>query len=264
MHDSNDEMIRKFKEGADLNLEKLDAKRKSLEAMLDKLNQKVLESKKNAVGTIKTTVGKMKEVNNEEPVPHIRPYVPPIPFPGRLKVARDEETGNDQSKKMEAKSLQGDEAIPQANEESTTTQNGMTSCSSFIPNNLACYSMQVAEIIDEIVQPITSPNNGYVASATEPILVDLAKELEDKILDTSVINKESYEPINQPHHEVNKSSMPSTKTGKVWREMTSPFRYDHNLFFPHPVANSHPHGVYCYFHPHLILSEGMNTLLRSK
>ena len=68
-------------------------------------------------------------------------------------------------------------------------------------------------------------------------------------------------PVSQQQHGMNQSS---TDTGKVMGEMTSISRYDFNLSFPYLIANSHPYGVYCYFHPHLISSEGMNTLLLSK
>lgn len=105
-------------------------------------------------------MGKIKEFNKElvpSDLPNISPYVPPIPFPECLKVVRKEETSNGQLKKMEAMSLQSDEAIPHANEESTTTQNGNTSNSSFIPiNDLASFSTQVLEMVDDLVQTLTS------------------------------------------------------------------------------------------------------------
>lgn len=114
---------------------------------------------------------------------------------------------------------------------------------------------------------ITPPDDGYVAPATEPILVELEKELGGKVINIIVNNKEANEarkPITQPKHKVLKSSNLSVNMGKVSREIKSPSRYDFCSSFPYPIANSHPHGVYSYFHPHSILSEGMNTLLLSK
>ncbi|GJY01343.1 hypothetical protein Tco_0359495 [Tanacetum coccineum] len=65
-------------------------------------------------------------------------------------------------------------------------------------------------------------------------------------------------------HRVSQSPKSSNETGKIRREMKSHLRYSFNLSFPYPVANLRPHVVHCYFHPHLILSEEMDTLLPSK
>lgn len=62
-----------------------------IEAMVEKVSQTVLENKKKEVKKVNALMGKIKEVNMES-VPHdlpiVKPYVPPIPFPGRLKVVR--------------------------------------------------------------------------------------------------------------------------------------------------------------------------------
>lgn len=67
-------------------------------------------------------------------------------------------------------------------------------------------------------------------------------------------------PVSQQQHEMSQSS---TNTGMVIREMKSPIRYYYNSSFPYLMVNLHPHGVYSYFDPHLIPTEGMNTILRS-
>ncbi|PWA51269.1 oligopeptide transporter [Artemisia annua] len=236
MHDSKDEWIRKFKETTDLNLKKLDARKMNVEAMFEKLNQTVLENKKNDVEEAK--MGQIKEVNNE-PVPRnlpiVKPCVPPIPFLGHLKVVRKEETSKDQAKKMETKNLKDEEAIPQTDVESNTTKNGMISYSYFITNNLASFPIQVDELINEEAQPLTSqtmlitpPKDGYFVSDTEPILIELEKESGGKVIYTTVSNKEANEamkPIIQPQHGVFKSSYASVNPRKVSREMISPSRY---------------------------------------
>ena len=118
MDDSMDEWVRKFEETTDLNLKKLDARRMNVEAKFEKLNQTVLEDKKNMVE--KARMRQIKEVNKESiprDLPYVRPYVPPIPFPGRLMVVRKEEANKDQLKKIEARGVLDDEAIPHANAE---------------------------------------------------------------------------------------------------------------------------------------------------
>ena len=146
--DSMDEWVRKFEETMNLNLKKLDARRMNVEAKIEKLNQTVLENKKNMVER-----SKMRQIKefHKEPVPrdlpYVRPYVPPIPFPGRLKAVRNEETNKDQLKKIETRSLHDKETVLHANVESSITQYGMIPNSSFIANNLASFPLQVAEII---------------------------------------------------------------------------------------------------------------------
>ncbi|PWA62052.1 ABC transporter C family member 14 [Artemisia annua] len=191
-HESHSEWIRKFKGKTDLNLKKLDARRMNVE---------------------------------------VKPYVPPIPFPGRLKVVRQEETSKDQLIKMEVRSLQDEEAIPHANEESTTIHNGIISNSSFIANDVASFPIQVAELINEEAQPLTSqpmlitpPEDGYVTPTTEPILVEPEKELGGQVIYTTLNNKEANEawrPITQPQHGVFISTNPLVHLGKVSGEMKS-------------------------------------------
>ena len=140
-----------------------------------------------------------------------------------MKVVRKEETSKDQVKKMEARNLQDEEAIPQASVESTTTQNGMTSNSSFITNDLASFPIQVAEMMDDGVQPLTSqtmlitpPEDGYGTPATKPILVEPEKELGGEVIYTTVNNMEAIEawkPINQPQHGVFISTNPLVNLG---------------------------------------------------
>ncbi|PWA68910.1 lon protease 2, peroxisomal [Artemisia annua] len=229
-HESHHELIRKFKETTDLNLKKLDARRMNVEVKFAELSQTVLENKKNEVKKVNALMGKIKEVNMESvpsDLPIVKPYVPPIPFLGRLKAVRKEETSKDQVKKMEARNLQDEEAIPHAKIESTTTQNGMISNSSFITNDLASFPIQVAEMMDDVVQPlssqtklITPPDDGYVTPATEPILVKPEKEFGGQVIYTTVNNKEANEawkPITQPQHEVFILTNPSVRLGKLSR-----------------------------------------------
>lgn len=147
--------------------------------------------------------------------------------------------------------------------------------------------------VQPLTSPITPPDDNYEAPTTNPILDELLNEFGDEVLDVTVIDEEAgcnptkdvelepvlYEkplsfnvdegvnmaviekPVSQKQHGMSQSS---TNTGMVRREMKSPLRYNYNSSFPYLIANSHPHGVYSYFHPHLIPSEGMNTLIRSK
>lgn len=175
---------------------------------------------------------------------------------------------------MEARNLQDEEAIPHTKVKSTTKQNGMISNSSFTTNDLSSFPIQVAEMMSDVMQPLTSqtmlitpPEDGYVTPDTEPILIELEKDLGSKVIYTTVNNKEANEawkPITQQQHRVFISTNPSVNLGKVSRKMKSPLSYDFNLSFPYNIDNSRPFSVYCYFHPHLISSEGMNTLLLVK
>lgn len=149
-----------------------------------------------------------------------------------------------------------------------------------------------------VVQPLTSlitpPDDCRVAPTTNPVLDELLKEFGDELLDVTVFDEEaecdpikdvkeleqlfSMDPlsfsmdvkvhmaivVSRQQHGMSQPSNPSTIMGMVRREMASPLRYNFNLSFPYHIANSHPNGVYCYFHPHLIPSEGMNTVLLSK
>lgn len=49
-----------------------------------------------------------------KPKPVVQSYVPPIPFPNRLKVVRKEELSKKQLRKMKAMSLRVEKAKPQA------------------------------------------------------------------------------------------------------------------------------------------------------
>ncbi|GKE12475.1 hypothetical protein Tco_1416026 [Tanacetum coccineum] len=145
----------------------------------------------------------------------------------------------------------------------------------------------------------TPPDKDYVAPATKSILDDLLEEFGSEILNDTIvdewaecnptkdleklerllangpqshyteiqvylviINTEPFihtQPLS-PLHGVFKTSKPC----KVDRDIISLGRYDFYSLFPYPVAYLHPNNVYCYFHPHLIPSEEMDTLLPSK
>nr|GEV67872.1 hypothetical protein [Tanacetum cinerariifolium] len=165
-------------------------------------------------------------------------------------------------------------------------------------NEFSSNCEQDVDLEKEEAEPVhtTSPNDDYVAPKTIPILDEL---LEDKILNVVMVDEEVDSTrdleelerllVEDPHftelqahlfitkpkpfihtqpmsplYEIFESYKSSTKPCKVDREMKSPSRYGLKSSFPYPVANEHQNDVYCYFHPHLILSEGMNTLLPSK
>lgn len=65
-------------------------------------------------------------------------------------------------------------------------------------------------------------------------------------------------------HVMFKPSNLSTKPGKEKKEVHILPRYYLYIFYPSLVANLHPYGAYCYYHPHLITSGGNNTVLHSK
>ncbi|GJT56500.1 hypothetical protein Tco_0991554 [Tanacetum coccineum] len=89
----NDEWIRKFRENIDLNLEKLDAVTKNLEVKVEKLTQTVLTNEGNMVEKVKADMEKARKVKKESvprDLPIFNPYVPLVPFPGRLKEQDDD------------------------------------------------------------------------------------------------------------------------------------------------------------------------------
>ncbi|GJU06764.1 hypothetical protein Tco_1123194, partial [Tanacetum coccineum] len=116
---------------------------------------------------------------------------------------------------------------------------------------------------DHVMQPltpqtvhITSPDDDYVAPATNPILNKLLNEFGEEFadnirvfekIDSNTVNdlKEllktyDFETFIQKllHH----LSQSSHKIGKAKREMKSHQQYGFNLSFPYPVADLHPHG----------------------
>ncbi|GJT68912.1 reverse transcriptase domain-containing protein [Tanacetum coccineum] len=146
----------------------------------------------------------------------------------------------------------------------------------------------------------TTPlDEDYVAPATKSILDDLLEEFKDEILNVTMVDKGAecsltmdlkelerllakdpqshyteiqvhsviinlepfvYTQLMSPLYGVFKTSKPC----KVDRDIISPGRYDFYLSLPYPIAYLHPNDVYCYFHSHLIPSEGMDTILPSK
>nr|GEZ78737.1 hypothetical protein [Tanacetum cinerariifolium] len=161
---------------------------------------------------------------------------------------------------------------------------------------------EMDEVIQPLIpQPIQTipPNNDYIAPATKLIL----DEFRDEIMNVTMVDEEAdlnptrdieelerllakdpqshfmkihvHSVITKPDPFIHTQPMSplygtfesyksSTKPYKVDREMKSPSMYDLKISFSYPVANEHSNGVYCYFHPHLIPSEGMDTLLPSK
>ncbi|GJV83843.1 hypothetical protein Tco_1523741 [Tanacetum coccineum] len=138
---------------------------------------------------------------------------------------------------------------------------------------------------DHVMQPltpqtvhITPPDDDYVAPATNPIFNKHLNEFGDEFANNTRVSKKiDSNPINDLNellktcdfetfiqkllHQLSPSSH---GTGKTNREMKSHQQYGFNLSFLYPVANLHPHGIYCYSHSYLISSEGRNTLLLGK
>ncbi|GJZ58992.1 hypothetical protein Tco_0614808 [Tanacetum coccineum] len=149
----------------------------------------------------------------------------------------------------------------------------------------------------------TPPNKGYVALVTIPILDDLLEEFGNESLNVTIVDEEAdfnptkdieelekllakdpqshyteiqvhsvtiipepfiYTQLVSPLYGKFKTSTSSTIPYNIDKDITSYEWYDFYSSFPYPIANLHPSGVYCYFHPHLIASEGMDTLLPSK
>ncbi|GJX65066.1 hypothetical protein Tco_0299409, partial [Tanacetum coccineum] len=135
--------------------------------------------------------------------------------------------------------------------------------------------------------------------ATKSILDELLEEFGDEILNVTMVDDEvDFNPTKdleelerlltqEPQSNFTKIQMHSviintkpfihtqlmnplygmfktSKPCKVDRDIISPGRYAFYSSFTYPVAYLHPKGVYCYFHPHLIPSEGMDTRLPSK
>ncbi|GJW58732.1 hypothetical protein Tco_0105463, partial [Tanacetum coccineum] len=161
---------------------------------------------------------------------------------------------------------------------------------------------EIDEIVQPLIpEPInTTPlNDDYVAPTTKSILDELLEEFEDEILNVTMVDDEAYfNPIKELEelerllamrpqsnfteiqvHSVSISTEPfihtqltsplyemfkTSKSCKVDRDIISPGRYAFYSSLPYPVAYLHPKGVYYYFHPYLIPSEGMDTRLPSK
>ncbi|GJX97567.1 hypothetical protein Tco_0353365 [Tanacetum coccineum] len=163
-------------------------------------------------------------------------------------------------------------------------------------------SDEIDEIVQPLIpEPIhtTPPNDDYVAPATKLILDKLLEDFGDEILNVTMVDEEAdFNPTKdleelerllakepQPNfteiqvHSVIINTEPfihtqlmrplygvfkTSKPCKVDRDIISLGRYAFYSSFPYPVAYLHPKGVYCYFHPHLIPSERMDTRLPSK
>ncbi|GJW30816.1 hypothetical protein Tco_0047691 [Tanacetum coccineum] len=128
---------------------------------------------------------------------------------------------------------------------------------------------------DEIVQPVipkpihtTPPNDDYVAPTTKLILDELLEEFGDEILNVAIIDEEADFNPTKDLKELERLLAMRPQSNfmeiQVDRDIISPGRYAFYSSFPYLVAYLHPKGVYCYFHLHLIPSEGMDTQLPSK
>nr|GFC83375.1 hypothetical protein [Tanacetum cinerariifolium] len=162
--------------------------------------------------------------------------------------------------------------------------------------------LDVINIIQPLIPKTihTTPlDEDYVAPATKSILDDLLEEFKDEILNVTIVDEGAYcsptkdlEELErllakdpQSHyteirvHSVIIDPKPfihtqlmsplygmfkTSKPCKVDRDIIPPGRYVFYSSFPYHVAYLHPNGVYCYFHPYMIPSEGMDTLLLSK
>ncbi|GJZ76057.1 hypothetical protein Tco_0640522 [Tanacetum coccineum] len=161
---------------------------------------------------------------------------------------------------------------------------------------------EIDEIVQPVILELihtTPPNDDYVAPATKSILDELLKEFGDEILNVAMIDEEAdFNPtkdleelerllamrpqsnLTEIHvHSVIINTKPfihtqlmsplygvfkTSKPCKVDKDIISRGRYAFYSSFTYPVAYLHPKGVYCYFHPYLIPSEGMDTQLPSK
>ncbi|GKB77665.1 hypothetical protein Tco_0944560 [Tanacetum coccineum] len=145
----------------------------------------------------------------------------------------------------------------------------------------------------------TPPDEDYVAPATKSILDDLLEEFGDEILNVAMVNEgaecsptkdleeverllakdpqsyyteiQVYSVIINPepflHTQLTSLLYVVFKTSKpckVDRDIITPVRYDFYSPFHYPIETEHLNDVYCYFHPHLIPSEGKDTQLPSK
>ncbi|GKD57156.1 hypothetical protein Tco_1290543, partial [Tanacetum coccineum] len=137
----------------------------------------------------------------------------------------------------------------------------------------------------------TPPDEDYVAPTTKSILDDLFEEFRYEILNVTMVDEgvecshtkdleelerllakdpqshyteiQVHSIIINPEPFIHTQLMSplygvfnTSKPCKVDKDIISPGRYDFYSSFPYPVAYLYPNGVYCYFHPHLISSEG--------
>ncbi|GKE18847.1 hypothetical protein Tco_1426424, partial [Tanacetum coccineum] len=128
---------------------------------------------------------------------------------------------------------------------------------------------------ENVIQPLipktlhtTPPNEDYVASATKSILDDLLEEFGDEILNVAMVDEGAKcnpaKDLEELERLLAKEPQSNFTEIQVDREIISLRRYALYSSFPFLVAYLHPKGVYCYFHPHLIPSEGMDTRVPSK
>ncbi|GKB50783.1 hypothetical protein Tco_0901536 [Tanacetum coccineum] len=136
---------------------------------------------------------------------------------------------------------------------------------------------------DGVMQPLTSHTTHItppddVAPATSPILDKHSNKFREEFYDiTRVVEMADGNPVKDLPNIINtydfetfilkflhQVSQSSHETGKTEGGMKYHLRYGSNLSLPYLVANLCSHGVHCYSHSHLILSEGRNTLLLGK
>ncbi|GJS68495.1 reverse transcriptase domain-containing protein [Tanacetum coccineum] len=268
---AEDEWIRKLIKNTKSNIRELKTTIKNLQEKAYQLTQIVLTNTCEKFKA-RTTMGKE---NVKEPVPQNLPvvqnYVPPMQFLGSP------------YRTHEAVCAIG---IPVEIQEDEGDMND--GCDITVE---VCYKIKVKReeeldydipLQEHVMQPltpqavhITPPDDNYVAPATNPILNKHLNEFREELTNnTRVLKKIDSNPVNDLkellktydfetfiRELLHQLSQSSHETGNAKREMKSHQQNGFNLSFPYPVANLHPYGVHCYSHPHLISSEGRNTLL---
>ncbi|GJT33203.1 reverse transcriptase domain-containing protein [Tanacetum coccineum] len=296
-HAAYDEWIRKFIENTDSNIRALKTTTKNLQKKTYQLTQTVLTNTGEKVKA-RTTMGKE---NVKELVPHdlpvVQTYVPPPKFLGSP--SRTHETVCmmgilEEIHKMKAQEDEGNtddgwditvKNVERFRQILTPTIHTVPNLEPMVQSYVKRGPVYDIPLQDHVMQPltpqtvhVTSPDDNYVAPATNPILNKHLNEFEEEFANkTRVSEKIDSNPVNDLkellktydfetfiRELLHQLSQSSHETGKAKREMKSHQQNGFNLSFPYPVANLHPHGVHCYSHPNLILSEGRNTLLLGK
>ncbi|GJV20343.1 hypothetical protein Tco_1369363 [Tanacetum coccineum] len=119
-------------------------------------------------------------------------------------------------------------------------------------------------VLGLVPEPIhtTPPNDDYVPHDTKSILDELLEEFGDEILNVIMVDDEADFNPTKDLEELEKILAKEPQSNfteiQVDRDIISLGWYAFYSLFFYPVAYLHSKGV-CYFHPHLIPSEGMDT-----
>ncbi|GKA95847.1 hypothetical protein Tco_0817942 [Tanacetum coccineum] len=262
---ANDERMMKILKNTKLNIRALRTRAKNLQEKAYQLTYKVLTNTGEKIKAIMT----MGKENMKEPVPH---DLPPTLFPGHLK----EQMGSPYKTRETIRMNGNPEEIH--NVKAQDDEGDMDVVQPYIPlgpvhdmdkivkEKEHDYDILLNDNVMQALTPqtvhITPPGDDYVALAINPMSNKQLNKFEEECSNiTKVVEKEYDNPVIKTYDCETFIRKLLPQVSQSLREMKSQQLYGSNLSFPYQVAN---HGVHCYSHSHLILSEGRNTLLLGK